>query len=476
MHAKRIKLWLIFLLSLLLANTVNAAAEDLDLLNQTTDTETSMVWPLLPNESLAQLAAKFYPNNQYMQRQFISKTKRLNKTKLSASTRYKKLTAITIPNLKALSVRAGLIKRATIKPNEKPLRISHNIEPEKEKSEFSLSSIPERLIRQYEALLVRNEFLKEELAKLNKRLAFLENKLGELKLVLDRTLTLPSKKKLNNLDMKNAVENKAQTQLDDQAEVLPTAKRAAEKPTVKKRISAENKTLQKSFFDLSNKFIWLGLLLLALLVVLGSSLIGKYRERKYTKLVSAISQQTPEESFSKEGTETTPKEESLLQSTADTDSGTAVEEQTDITVLQEAKALVAQGEVEEAISHLKWAIRAKPKVSINTWLYLLSMLRQQNLKEDFETFATEIHQHFNIMTPLWTPREVEMIVPQTLEEFPHIVKFLTKKWPNEKLIIYLKKLIYDTRLGERSGFSLPVVQEILLLIDVLEMRGEVEKI
>ena len=179
---------------------MSAELVDLNLLHQPADTEESMVWPVLPNESLGQLAARFYPNNKVMQRKFIQKTKRLNKDKLKASTKYKKLTAITIPNLEVLSTEAGVIRRAKKQSGDKPLRLSYGIESEAEEKAFTLSSIPERLLNQYKDLLERNTFLKTEIDKLNKRLVFLESKLGQLKLIFDKTLTLPPppKKKLKN--------------------------------------------------------------------------------------------------------------------------------------------------------------------------------------------------------------------------------------------------------------------------------------
>lgn len=445
---------LMFLLALLLANTVNAALGDLNLLHQTADTQDSMVWPMLPNESLAQLAAKFYPNDKTMQRKFIQKTKRLNTTKLSSNTRHQKITAITIPNLKSLSIHAGSIRKANRNSGNKALSLSYNIEPKAKKSTFNLASIPRRLVKQYEDLLSRNSFLKEEIAKLNKRLVFLENKLGQLKLILDKSLTLPPKKKLKNLDEKNVATKPLQIELKK----APAASDSVEK---KKQVS--------NFFDVSNKLLWLALAIFGLLVVLGSSLIGKYRERKYTKLVGEISQQNPETSFDVEEAETTSEADALMQTTT-LSKDTIVEEHSDQSVLQEAKMLMKKGLPEEAIGHLKWSIRAKPKTSITSWLYLLEILRQQNQKDDFEKFAFEMHQHFNVMTPLWVQQSVAMVVPESLEEFPYIMKFLTDKWPNVKITNYLKKLISDNRSGERSGFSQEVVEEILLLIDVLEVR------
>ncbi len=479
MHLKSFKLWVMFLLALLLASTVHAALEDLNLLYQQNDTQETMTWPMLPNETLAQLAAKFYPNNKIMQRKFIEKTKRLNASKLSPSTRYQKVTAITIPNLHALSAHAGVIKRVKKKAADKNLRLSYNIEPE-QTPEFSIRSIPERLIRQYEELLVRNEFLKVELEKLNKRLEFLEHKLGQLELILDRTLSLPSAKKLKNLDAKPVTAEQGQPPAKaEMAETSVEQKKPVKQIAVTKKTqdsnqsaSNKNKVETKHYLDFSNKLLWLGLALFGLLLVLGSHLINKYREKKYTKLVGAISQQKPSEKFESATPEVAPDTDALLKTTTP-GPDTVVEEQSDQTVLQEAKAMMKKGSTEEAIGHLKWAIRAKPKISINTWLYLLDILRKQNLKDEFEKFAIEMHQNFNVMTPLWEEREVEIIVPQTLEDFPYIVKFLTEKWPNEKLNNYLRKLVADNRSGERSGFSKAVVEEIMLLIDVLELRGEV---
>ncbi|MEE9330917.1 MAG: hypothetical protein V3U89_01680 [Methylophilaceae bacterium] len=444
---------LMFLLALLLANTVRANLDDLNLLHQTADTQESMIWPMLPNESLAQLAAKFYPKNKSMQRKFIRKTKRLNKASLSANSRYKKLTAITIPNLQSLSVQTGVIKRA----RNKPFRLSYNIKSKAEKVELTIRSIPERLVKQYEQLIARNSFLKVEIAKLHKRLVFLENKLGQLKLIFDRSLTLPPKKKLKNLDIDIDLVKKKQTQLKSKPEIY---------------VPINNKVRESSFINLSNKLLWLGLFLFGLLMVGGSYLINKYRERKYAKLVSVISRQNPVKSFHVAEAETTLKDETLLQPTATLDTETTVQEHTGQSILQEAKTMMRKGSPEDAIAHLKWAIGAKPKTAINYWLYLLDIFRQQNLKDEFEKLALEMHQQFNMMTPLWEKREVAIVVSQTLEEFPYIVKFLTEKWPSKKLIKYLEKLISDNRSGERTGFSLSVVEEVLLLINVLELREE----
>lgn len=454
MMLKLLKLFLLCWIVLLSTTKANAGLDNLNLLYQGEDTQDSMVWPMLPNESLAELAAKFYPNNKHMQRQFIAKTKLLNKDNqisVDPNARSNALNAIVIPNLQTFSVSAGIIKRSrkTI-DNSAALQLTHNIQSTAEKAKASLQNIPARLVEEYEYLVARNTFLKEEIAKLNNRLIFLQNKLGELKLVLDKTLSLPPKKTFKNLNTDKVQAENKQTQLQD-------------KPVTVKQVSTIN------FLHLSNKFLWLSVLAVGLLLVLNSYLYKKYRERKYLQLVNAISKQRQATTFNTvDANDGLP--EDVLMPSATLNKETVVEEHNDKAVLQEAKTLMRKGLPDEAIGHLKWAIRAKPRASINFWLYLLDIFRQQNLKDEFEKFAFEMHQMFNVMTPLWEERSVAMVVPQSLEEFPYIMKLLTEKWPNEKITNYLHKLISDNRSGERSGFSQSVVEEILLLIDVLNIR------
>lgn len=438
-------------MALLLVSNVHANLDDLNLFHQKADTQETTLWPMLPNESLNGLAAKFYPNNRAMQRKFISKTKQLNKEDqvvLDANARNETLSTIVIPNLRSLSASAGTIKRAS----KKQLRMSYNVKSVADRAKFTLQNIPARLIQEYESLVVRNTFLKEEIAKLNKRLIFLHDKLGELKLVLDKTLTLPSKKAFKNLDAAQAKAIKKPTQsIIKSAEASPDIQ--VSKPA--------------GFFDFSNKLLWLSILGFGLLLMTGSYLYKKLQERRYLKLVNAISQQNQVTTFNI-GPDSETGGVKLPSTTLNSD--TVVEEHNGQSILQEAKILEAQSSLDEAIDHLKWAIKAEPKTTINIWLYLLELFRKQDQKDEFEKYAFQMHQHFNVMTPLWEERKVAMVVSESLEDFPYIIKLLTEKWPNEKIANYLQKLISDNRSGERAGFSQPVIEEVLLLIDVLEVR------
>ncbi|MFW5432346.1 MAG: hypothetical protein ACKE5M_02455 [Methylophilaceae bacterium] len=412
---------------------------------------------MLPNESLSALAAKFYPNNTLMQREFILKTKRLNNTNLNPNIPYSTLTAITIPNLKTLSASTSAIKRSHKSSSKKALHLSYNIKSTAEKAKEAIRNIPDHLIKQYENLVARNTFLKEEIAKLNKKLVFLQNKLGELKLIFDKTLTPPTKKMFKNLDAEKEVVQKQKT-------VKVQIKHKD------KAVLTTSKTKQQSqtgFFDLSNRLLWLALLGLGLLMTTGSYFLKKYKNNNYIKYVDTISHQSRVTSTSVAEPELVINEDVLPSSLVN---DTAIEEHDDQSIMHEAKTLMNKNLPTEAIAHLKWAIRAKSKTPIHFWLYLLKIFRQQDLKEEFERFASELHQTFNVMTPLWEAQTVAMVVPQSLEEHPHIVELIMQQWPDEKILSYLHKLISDNRGGQRSGFSLTVIEEILLLIDVLEMR------
>ena len=88
-----------------------------------------------------------------------------------------------------------------------------------------------------------------------------------------------------------------------------------------------------------------------------------------------------------------------------------------------------------------------------------------------------MHETFNVMTPVWYEKEAAvntaMIVPQSLEEFPHIMEQLYGVWPGELATVYLRSLITDNRGGERVGFGKAVVSEILMLIALLDTHKDI---
>ena len=472
--------WLLSLLACLAIviasqQTLAESANNQDNLHLGQDTTNSMVWPMLPNESLKELAAKFYPDNPAMQRKFINKTKQLSQArqqKITENDKSDTLRAIIIPNLSTIPASGGKIKRTTQLKVEKPLQLSYEMLPEEEKEKLAMKFLPAKIIKQYKDLVERNQFLKDELSKLKNRIVFLESKLGELKLILDKTLSFPSKQPIKNLDQDAQTTSGAASQSAETSTKAPQPskdkKPAKAKPTT---VNASEQSSEAQFFNFNNKVLWIALAVLLLFIVLFAVVYKRHRERKYNSMVDLISVEDQQEtSYEEEDIEL----DDLNLASTTINKQTIVEEENDRSVLHEAKVFMKKGQVDDAIEHLKWAIRAKPKASITIWMYLLDVYRKQNDKDAFEKLAFEMHQNFNVMTPVWEERAVAMIVPESLEEFPYIVQFLSEKWPNPKIITYLQKLITDNRSGERAGFSKAVIEEIVLLKDILEIRAPQE--
>jgi hypothetical protein len=109
--------------------------------------ENIMTLPMLPGVNLNEVARLFYPKNQYMQRQFVFITLHLSKEvqpNLTPQIRFKE------PTLKSLSSKARAIRRGPKNPKNQTLNMRYQIE-----------KVPEALIKEYEYLVNKNEYLKK---------------------------------------------------------------------------------------------------------------------------------------------------------------------------------------------------------------------------------------------------------------------------------------------------------------------------
>ncbi len=453
----KLNLILVFLLALVLSHNIVAIADDALILDSGLASANSMTWPMLPGENLNDVARLFYPKNKAMQRRFIFKTQRLSaevQPNLKASDRFKTPTLLVIPTLKSLSNSTRAIKSKQKKSNGQKLKMSYDIE-----------QIPAKLMQEYELLLSKNAFLKEELAKLNEKLVFLQAKLNELKLVFDKTL-----------DLSNSGQPNTSAPADISLADKPPIKKAfknldetSDKPQIAEPETSSFNLLESLNTDLVKVALALGLLL-----ILGAILLKKYRERMFTNLsfVATKMQATVQEvgSFLQNRIET---KQETAEAAQEAQAAKAVTERLDAT-LQEAKMLMSINRSSDAVAHLKMTIETQPKASINHWLYLLEIFRKLNLKEEFEQYATNMHQTFNVMTPVWYDTEVAIYVPESLEEFPHIMEKLYSVWPGDLATVYLRNLITDNRGGERTGFGKAVLSEILLLIELLDIHKDLK--
>ena len=468
-----LKTGLYFIFVLGLAFTANAIADESLSLRQAGDQKNSMVWPMLPGESLQDLATKFYPKSKPHQQAFIIETQRLNVSSLpslNVTERFTAPTNLVVPTINSLLVRNKSIRKTK---KQETLKLSYNIKS-------TVEQVPENLYKEYYDLVFRNEFLKKELAKLNRKLKSLLNTLGELRLVFENTLkasvannaqlkTQP--KKLKNLQKDISNQPTAEkTSIDLTKSELYKAD-APNSNSSKFDLFTKSKNTILGFFNQTNKWLWLSLLALALLIVL---VIYVFKKSKQNKSQISTAFRNSNETLTSFNLASNGSKQELESSSFDTTSelDTIVEDREERSMLNKAKAFVRNNQINEAISHLKWAVRSKPEVDISIWLYLLSLLKANNEKKQFERLSLELNKTFNVMTPVWKVHaEAQIVIPQNLEEFPHVIQRLTQEWPADTARDYLKSLISNNRNGERVGFSQAVVEEVLLLIDVVEMRA-----
>ena len=144
-------------------------------------------------------------------------------------------------------------------------------------------------------------------------------------------------------------------------------------------------------------------------------------------------------------------------------------------VLELAEIMLSFGRVQGAAETLREYIEANPREALQPWIKLLDIYRQGDMPDEFAAMAERLNQHFNVEIQQWDgrpppPKRDNVIRVSTLEALPHVCERIVALWGTPECSDYLRQLLRDNRAGERGGFTLPVVQEILLLIDLMADR------
>jgi hypothetical protein len=489
----------VFLLALLLgglvlSSSVIAISDDGQVLDAELQDANSMTWPMLPDESLNDLARLFYPKNQAMRRQFIAKTVRLSadiQPNLNAEKRFAEPTLLVIPTLKSLSHTKNTGRK---KARKQKLQLSYDIGQ-------AIEQVPAKLVQEYEWLVSKNAFLKEELAKLNEKIIFLQTKLNDLKLIFDKTLDMPNTslsdtslpvidQPTSNLPTNNLPAKKVFKNLNN----IEVSQAEPAQPPIAMPLAVS------SLFGNVNTTLIIAVLAVLALLIAGAVALKKYRQHMFASFSDAIP--TMSDTLQDFGghwkdeaqafdQQTLQDIEKVIQNTEakaahpkgvliNTTQNTAAKTVQPNTIqtnaadatLVEAKLLMSVNRSQDAIAHLKLTIDANPKASINHWLYLLEIFRKLNSKEEFEKYAAGLKANFNVTTQAWNDSIAPATMPQHLEEFPNIMEKLYAIWPSDQAKDYLRSLITDSRDGERAGFGKAVLSEILMLIALLDTRKD----
>ena len=439
------------------------------------EAQTSILWPVLPGESVAQLASRFYPNNKSLQQHFVDSTLALNQlqnTGLQAAQVFEQVALIQIPALKsptAIASPSSTISEAGNPPTDLSsskamlgrLHLSYQLKYLAE--HINQKSVPSALRNEYEQMLQRDQNLQQQLQSENERIESLQKNLEQV---------LPKVKA-------------ALAEDNAKSAATPTV---LQKPVVKQP-QFNVKLAWYSFFGA----------VLSLLVLLWGA--KRQRERKFARLSglntfiydtliqdnaspAQVIQSDSDKDRSEQVNLTSTIAGSDLNSDstasgngADTDSlalkqGSTIEEDEAESVIASATLLMGAGKPKQAQVLLQAYLQQQPQHSVYPWLYLLDIYRNLNQKTEFLALVARLHDNFNVVLPQWEETESHIVLPSTLEAFPHIMKQLQSLWPSELAAAYLKSLMLDRREGERVGFSLQVMQEIALLQQVLDVRDE----
>jgi hypothetical protein len=130
-----------------------------------------------------------------------------------------------------------------------------------------------------------------------------------------------------------------------------------------------------------------------------------------------------------------------------------------------ANIMTSMGLTDSAAKTLVEHIRENPRESLQHWLKLLELHRLNGNRAEFERSADEMRQHFNVQADDWAAGSARGRT--SLENYPHIRSHVVKLWPRPECATLLQSLLMDNREGTRVGFPLPVAEEILLLIAIL---------
>ena len=152
-------------------------------------------------------------------------------------------------------------------------------------------------------------------------------------------------------------------------------------------------------------------------------------------------------------------------------------------VLELAEIMLSFGRLQGAAQTLQEYIEANPKEALQPWIKLLEVYREGGMQPEYEALAEKLNGTYNVEVQRWDAVMQQKDLPSpvsdrgqefsrvfTLEELPHIRERLVAEWGKPSCLDYLQRLLRDNRDGRRNGFTLPVVQEILFLIDVLVAR------
>jgi len=157
-------------------------------------------------------------------------------------------------------------------------------------------------------------------------------------------------------------------------------------------------------------------------------------------------------------------------------------------VMELADIMLSFGRVKGAAQALQEYIDHNPQEALQPWIRLMDVYRMAGMRAEFENVARNLNLQFNVEVQSWDDALSGIDIPssdserpvaprpQTLEDLPRLVNSIVDLWNSGDVVGYMYQLLRDNRGGQRLGFSLPVVEDVLFLIELKETANRMEKI
>ena len=166
-------------------------------------------------------------------------------------------------------------------------------------------------------------------------------------------------------------------------------------------------------------------------------------------------------------------------------------------VMELAEIMLSFGRTKGAAQALQEYIDANPQEALKPWLRLMDVYRMGGMRHEFEKVARELNRNFNVQVQSWeetsesgvatvSTTKVDVVLdsnsakidteitPEGIESMPTILEQVIQHWNTPDILPFLDRLLRDNRGGTRIGFALPVVADILFLMEVKEITNKME--
>ena len=158
-------------------------------------------------------------------------------------------------------------------------------------------------------------------------------------------------------------------------------------------------------------------------------------------------------------------------------------------VMELADIMLSFGRVKGAAQALQEYIDHNPQEALQPWIRLMEVYRMAGMRQEFEQVSRNLNQNFNVEVQQWNSDgqavaedakdggvEISLVMPrpESLEDMPRLMNSVVDMWDDGDVVGYLYQLLRDNRGGQRIGFALPVVEDILFLIELKETANRME--